>query len=160
MGGADDFVALLDSKIRCVVVAQRPIDLGKLEEGNSIFVLQLPEGIRTAMGSRRASGRSLVKVYEFSCGGGECRRVREFEDEEVLERLDLPYQATALGILMPDGKERLVTGVIDEELSSAYAKELGGSVQGDSLIACGHCGRKVLSKDMDGHLYSEHGMMG
>ena len=125
VGNADDLVRLLDSKIRCVLVAQKPIDLGKLDEANSIFVLQLPEGIRTAMGSRGASGRSLLRVYQFSCGGGECKMVKELEDEEVIGRLDLPYHATALGILMPDGKEWLLAGVVDEELVSAYAKILG-----------------------------------
>jgi hypothetical protein len=125
MGNADDLVGLLESKIRCVVVAEKPIDLRKLDEANSVFVLQLPEGIRTAMGSRGASGRSLLKVYQFSCGGGECKKVKESEDEEVIGRLDLPYHATALGIQMPDGKERVLAGVVDEELVSAYASVLG-----------------------------------
>ena len=125
VGNADVLIQLLDSKIRCVLVVQKPIDLRNLAEANSIFVLQLPEGIRTAMGSRGAAGRNLLKVYQFSCGGGECRMVREFEDEEVIGRLDLPYHATALGILMPAGRERLLAGVVDEELVSAYAKALG-----------------------------------
>ena len=155
LGSADDFVGLLDSKIRCVLIAQKPIDLGRLDETNSIFVLQLPEGIRTAMGSRGSSGRSLLKVYKFSCGGGDCKRVKEFDDEELLGRLDLPYQATAMGIIMPDGKERLVTGVIDEEMSSLYAKVLGES---DSPITCEYCGREFPSEEMDEHLYEAHGM--
>ena len=155
MGGADDFVGLLESKIRCVLIARKPIDLRKLDETNTIFVLQLPEGIRTAMGSRGASGRSLLKVYQFACGGGECKRVKEFEDDELLGRLDLPYQATAMGILMPDGGERLVTGVIDEEMSSLYAKVLGES---DSPITCEYCGEELPSGEMDEHLYEAHGM--
>jgi hypothetical protein len=125
LGDANDLVGLLESRIRCVVVAQKPIDLRNLDESNSIFILQLPEGIRTAMGSRGASGRSLLKVFQFSCGGGECKRVGEFEDGEALDRLELPYHATALGILMPDGREKLVAGVVDEDLTSAYAKVLG-----------------------------------
>ncbi len=125
MGGSDDFVRLLGSKIRCVVVAQKPIDLGKLDEANTIFVLQLQEGIRTAMGSRGASGRSLIRVYRFSCGGGECKKAGEFEDEGALDVLDLPYHATAMGIVMPEGKEMLVAGVVDEGLVSAYSKVLG-----------------------------------
>ena len=125
VGSATRLVGIRESRMRCVVVAQKPIDLGKLDESNSIFILQLPEGIRTAMGSRGASGRSLLKVYRFSCGGGECRLVGEFEDEESLDGLELPYHATALGVIMPDGKEKLVAGVVDEALASAYAKVLG-----------------------------------
>lgn len=124
-GNADDLAGLLQSGIRFVLVAQKPIDLGRLGETNSIFVLELPEGIRTAMGSRRAAGRSLLKVYWFDCGGMQCKRVGEFDDDERLDRLDLPYHATALGVVMPDGTERLFAGVVDEELASAYAKVLG-----------------------------------
>jgi len=34
--------------MRCLYVAERPIDLKNLEEPNAIFVLQLPEGFSTA----------------------------------------------------------------------------------------------------------------
>lgn len=116
---------LLESGIRFVMVVERPVDLRRLDEANSVFVLQLPEGIRTAMGSRGASGRSLLKVYRFSCGAGECRLVGETEDEVLLASLDLPYHATALGVIMPDGGEKLVAGVVDPELTSSYSRALG-----------------------------------
>jgi hypothetical protein len=46
--------------MRCLYVAERPIDLKNLEEPNTIFVLQLPEGFSTAAGSR--GGGSMVNI--------------------------------------------------------------------------------------------------
>jgi hypothetical protein len=115
----------LDSKVRCVVVAKRPVDLRRLGDENTFFVLQLPEGFRTAMGSRGGYGeRRLVRVYEFACGGGECKTVKVVEDEEALEKLEMPYHAAAMAVVHPDGTERLVAGVVDEELAAAYDNAL------------------------------------
>jgi hypothetical protein len=50
--------------------------------------------------------------------------VGEFEDEERIETLDLPYHATAFPILLPGGKEKLVSGVVDKELAGSYARAL------------------------------------
>jgi hypothetical protein len=120
----DELLALLDSHIRCVVVAQKPVDV-RSHEQNSVFVLQLPDGIRTATGSRGGSGRALVKAYHFISGEGGFKKTAEIDDEETLGRLDLPYQATAMAIFEPDGGQRLVTGVVDESLALTYGRLLG-----------------------------------
>ena len=46
--------------------------------------------------------------------------IYETKDEEKLERFELPYQAAGLGVTMPDGTEKVVTGVIDAELIQRY----------------------------------------
>jgi hypothetical protein len=33
-----------------------------------------------------------------------------------------------------------------------------GMVEGDSTITCQYCGRKLPSREMDDHLFSEHGV--
>jgi len=112
--------------MRCVYVTERPIDLKKLEGPNTIFVLQLPEGFSTGSGSRGGGfgERRILKVYEYFCGQEDCMRVKEFEDQEMIERLDLPYHAAAFPIILPDGKEKLVSGVADVELVAAYRRAL------------------------------------
>ena len=112
--------------MRCVYVTERPIDLKKLDEPNTIFVLQLPEGFSTATGSSGGGSgdRHILKVYQYMCGQGDCRKVNEFEDKEVTEMLDLPYHAAAFPIILPDGKEKLVSGVADLELVAAYLRAL------------------------------------
>jgi len=108
-----------------VVVAKRPLDLRRLDHENTFFVLELPEGIRTAFGSRGGHGdRRLVRVYQFACGGGSCRTVKVVEEEAALDRLELPYHAAAMAFTLPDGTEKLVAGVVDEELAAAYEAAL------------------------------------
>jgi hypothetical protein len=126
MAGLQDFVSLIESTMRCVYVTERPIDLRKLDGPNTIFVLQLPEGFSTAVGSRGGGfgERRILRVYQYLSGRGDCRMINEFEDQEVIERLDLPYHAAAFPILLPEGKEKLVSGVADVELVAAYRRAL------------------------------------
>jgi hypothetical protein len=125
MAGADEFIALIESKGRRVFVTDELIDLGKLDQPNEIYVLQMPDGSTAAGGRGGGMGeRRVVKVYHFSCGLGECRKVAELEDAEKIERLDLPYHATAFPILLPGGKERLASGVVDPDLRRSYTATL------------------------------------
>jgi len=122
----EELVSLIKSNRRCLYVAERPIDLTRLDEPNVIFILQLPEGFSTAAGSRGGGfgDRRVLKVYQYSCGAGDGKKVRESDSEEVTEKLDLPYHAAAFPIILPDGKEKLVSGVADAEFVAAYQRAL------------------------------------
>lgn len=112
--------------MRCLYVSERAIDLTKPDEPNTIFVLQLPEGFRTAVGSRGGGfgERRILRVYHYVCGQGDCRKVNEIESQEMTERLELPYHAAAFPIILPDGKEKLVSGVADVEFVAGYRRAL------------------------------------
>lgn len=126
MPGAEEFISLLESKGRRVLVTEELVDLRRLDAPNTIYVLQLPDGSTAAGGRGGGFGeRRIVKVYQYASGNGECKKVNEFEDEERLESLDLPYHATAFPVLLPDGREKLVSGVADPALVSAYRQALG-----------------------------------
>ncbi len=125
--GPGELVGLVEARLRCLYVAQRPVDLTKLDEPNTIFVLQLPEGFATAVGSRGGGfgERRILKVYEFVCGQGDCKKVGEWEGPEATEALSLPYHAAAFPIKLPDGREKLVSGVADAEFVAEYLRVLG-----------------------------------
>jgi hypothetical protein len=124
--GTAEFIEFLESKGRRVFVTSEVIDLGKLQGHNDIYILQLTDSSTAAGGRGGGLGeRRVVKAYHYSCGEGECIKVAEFDDEERLESLDLPYHATAFPILLPDGKEKLVTGVVDKDLVASYKTTLG-----------------------------------
>jgi hypothetical protein len=112
--------------MRCLYVSERPVDLKNLEDPNTIFVLQLPEGFSTAAGSRGGGfgERRILKVYQYLCGQGGCREVNEFDDQAMTEKLDLPYHAAGFPITLPDGREKIVSGVADSELVAAYRRAL------------------------------------
>jgi hypothetical protein len=124
--GLSDLLEIVNGKGRRVYVAEKPINLGDLAVPNNIYILQLPDGSTAAGGRGGGFGeRRIVKVYHFECGGGSCRKVGEFEDDERLDSLDLPYHATAMPILDPQGAEKLVSGVVDGQFAESYRLALG-----------------------------------
>ncbi len=124
--GVEDFISLIQSNGRRVFVTEGLIDLRRLDAQNEIFILQLPDASTAAGGRGGGFGeRRVVRVYHYLCGGGDLKKLGEFEDAERLEGLDLPYHATAFPITMPDGSEKLVSGVVDGELVASYKNVLG-----------------------------------
>ena len=125
MSGLDELLRLIDSKGRRVYVTERPIDLRNLSETNTLFILQLPDGSTAAGGRGGGLGeRRIVKMYHFQCGNGECQRLPQVEDDDRLDNLELPYHATAMAVILPDGKEKLVSGVVDPDFVSSYRQAM------------------------------------
>jgi len=126
LAGADEFVALIESMGRRVLVTEDRIDLAKLDRPNEIYVLEMPSASMAAGGRGGGLGeRRVVKVYHFRCGNGECKKVGEVEDEQKIESLELPYHATAFPMKLPDGRAKLLSGVVDKQLVASYATALG-----------------------------------
>ena len=76
MAGAEEFIALIESMGRRVFVTEDIIDLGKLDKSNEIYVLQMLSASTAAGGRGGGMGdRKVVKVYHYSCGSGECKKV-------------------------------------------------------------------------------------
>lgn len=126
MPGAEELAALLESRGRRVLVTQEMVDLRRLDVQNEIYVLEMPDASTAAGGRGGGLGeRRVVRVYHFACGRGECRKVGQVEDQDKIESLDLPYHATAFPVILPGGREKLLSGVVDRELVSSYAAALG-----------------------------------
>ncbi len=126
MNGLQELTQLIQAKGRRVYVAEQLIDLSDLTAVNTIYILQLPDGSTAAGGRGGGLGeRRIVKVYRYACGKGTCDKMGETEDDSKLDNLDLPYHATAMPIRLPDGKEALVSGVVDASFVSSYRQILG-----------------------------------
>jgi hypothetical protein len=120
-----EFLELVTGKGRRVYAAERPIDLRDLEATNTVYVLQLPDGSTAAGGRAGGFGeRRIVRLYHFRFGGGSCTKVGVVEDDEKLDSLDLPYHATAMPVLDTEGRERLVSGVVDPPFVETYRRSL------------------------------------
>jgi len=125
MDGLSEFLDVVYAPGRKVYVAEREIDLRNLSDPNDIYILQLPEGSTAAGGRGGGFGeRRIVLVYHFTIEGGACRKIATIEEEERLEALDLPYHATAMPITGADGKEKLVSGVVDPSFAREYRRVL------------------------------------
>jgi hypothetical protein len=121
MAALDELAHLLGEKGRRILVAENPVDLKALGGKNSIFVLQLPEGSLAAGGRAGGFGvRKIEKLYAFHYEDGSCRKLFEVDNPEKLENFELPYHAAGTPIIMPDGSERIISGVIDPEFVAGY----------------------------------------
>jgi len=117
----EELTLLISEKGRKILVAEVPVDLQKLTGGNSVYILQLPEGSTAAGGRAGGFGeRRLEKLYAFHYEDGACFKLFEVDSQEKLEKFDLPYHAAGTPVILPDGSERVMSGVIDPEFVESY----------------------------------------
>ena len=116
MTALEELTQLLAEKSRRIFVAQAPIDLRSGEGKNCIYVLQLPTSAAGAAGGRIGGigERRIQKLYCFRLDEGKLMKIYETENEERLEKFELPYHAAGLTVTLPDAIERVVSGVVDE----------------------------------------------
>ncbi len=119
----EELTKLLSEKGRRLFVAENDVNLKSLEGRNSIFILQLPEGGLSAGGRAGGFGeRRVEKLYAFHYENGSCRKLFEVDSPEKLDRFELPYHASGTPVVLPDGSEKIVSGVIDPEFVESYKR--------------------------------------
>jgi hypothetical protein len=117
----DELATLLRGGGRRIVVAEKPIDLRSLTAENGIYIFQMIEE-RGAAGGRSGGfgGRTLERIYRFQCGGGQCEKLAELDNEETVMKYEIPHYAARLPVTLPDGMEAVVYGVFDPDLVGTY----------------------------------------
>jgi hypothetical protein len=118
----EELARLAREKSRRLFVAEMPIDLTTNAGSNCVFVLELPESALGAAGGRIGGigERRIEKAYCFRQVDGSWIKVYETDALEKLARFELPYHATGMSLVLPDGSERVVSGVVDQELIQRY----------------------------------------
>jgi len=118
----EELTKLASEKSRRIFVAESPIDLRDSEGKNCVYILQLPSSALGAAGGRvgGVGERRIEKIMCFRKESGRWLKAYETDQPEKLERFELPYHAAGLGVTLPDGSERVVSGVVDEEFIQKY----------------------------------------
>ena len=117
----EELTQLTKEKGRRLFVAENPINLSATQGRNCVYVLELPTGTGSAGGRVGGIGeRRIEKAFCFRQENGKWLKVYETESPEKLEGFDLPYHAAGLEVRLPDGTEKIVSGVVDEELIGEY----------------------------------------
>ena len=118
----DELVSLLNEKSRRIFVAEQTIEFNNAHGENCVYVLELPGASPGSAGGRTGGfgERRVVKLLCFRQHDGKWVKLFESENLERLERLELPYHATGLSVILPDGRERVVSGVVDPEFVRKY----------------------------------------
>ena len=123
MTPVEELATLLAQKGRRILVAENPVDLQSLRGHNSVYVLQLPEGSLAAGGRAGGFGESRIeKLYAFHYEDGSCRKLFETDSPEKLDRFELPFHAAGTPVVLPDGSEKIISGVIDPEFVESYKR--------------------------------------
>lgn len=123
MNPVEELATLLAQKGRRILVAENPVDLQSLRGHNSVYVLQLLEGSLAAGGRAGGFGeRRIEKLYAFHYEDGSCRKLFETDSPEKLDRFELPFHAAGTPVILPDGSERIISGVIDPEFVESYKR--------------------------------------
>lgn len=119
----EELTSLVIEKGRKILVAENPVDLQNLQLENSVYILQLPEAGSAAGGRAGGFGeRRLERLYAFHYEKGACFKLFEVDNPEKLEKYDLPYHAAGTPVVLPDGSEHVISGVIDPEFVESYKR--------------------------------------
>lgn len=120
MTPVEELNQLASEKSRRIFLARSPIDLSSGEMKNTVYVLQLP--ISGSAGGRVGGigERRIDRLFCFRKLSGQWSKIFEIDNVDKLEQLDLPYHASGLSVILTDGTEAVVSGVIDEELVQNY----------------------------------------
>jgi hypothetical protein len=118
----EELAKLAAEKSRRLFVAENAIDLSCEAKQNCIYILELPNTAPGAAGGRVGGigERKIQKAYCFRQANGKWMKVYETESADKLEKFNLPYHAAGLGVRLPDGTEKVVSGVVDPELIGEY----------------------------------------
>lgn len=118
----EELTQLAMEKSRRIFVTENHIDLRANEGRNCVYVLQLPTSAPGAAGGRIGGigERRIQKISCFRQEDGKWIKAYEIENPEKLERFELPYHAAGLSVVLPDGSEKVVSGVVDQEFVQRY----------------------------------------
>jgi hypothetical protein len=124
---------------RKLVVSQKEIALNSIQQSennndnNIIFVLIVQESKGSAGGRGGGSGsRRLERIMGFEAsgiegesGGSNSNKIKKFfetDDQDIIERFDIPYSAVAMDIVLASGESFVVQGIVDKEMIESYLK--------------------------------------
>lgn len=118
----EELEQLVSEKKRRIFLAENPIDLRGNQTSNCVYVLDLPPNAPGAAGGRVGGigERRIQKLYCFHQENGKWMKLYETEDSNKLGKFDLPYHAAGLSVVLPNGSEKVVTGVVDREFVQKY----------------------------------------
>lgn len=118
-----DFNDVLQLPKRKLIVSSNELNLNKIEEGIFVFILTIEESFGSAGGRGGGSGnRKIDKIIGYKSNNKDFLRIFETEDEEIIQRFDIPYSAVAMDIILESGQPYVVQGIIDIKMIQDYLK--------------------------------------
>lgn len=124
MSALGELCTLLKSGRDLIVVASEQPEASPTAEVK-LYVLEVEAAAGVAGGRAGGFGsRRISCLRGYVISGGECHKICEVSDEGLLGGIEVPYHATAMDFLLPDGSSVVVRGVVDPELVAEYESAL------------------------------------
>ncbi len=109
--------ALLSPQSKLVVAETYPI----FSKNNIVFILMIKEEMGAAGGRAAGYGsRRISQVIGFKIKDGIQEKLFDIVDSSLIDMFEIPYSATAIDIVLNDGRKIVVSGIIDQELVKSY----------------------------------------
>jgi hypothetical protein len=117
---SDPIDAILQLPQRKLVIAKRDILLDR-QINNEIFIMMVEESTGSAGGRAGGVGhRRVSRIYGYSCEDGKCVRIFDTDDQDMIDKFDIPYSAVAMDIRLSDGKPYVLQGLVDPDFVRSY----------------------------------------
>ncbi|HET9773434.1 MAG TPA: hypothetical protein VFP25_00475 [Nitrososphaeraceae archaeon] len=130
----NEFEEILFRPQRKLVVSSRDINLSEDFE-NKLFLLIVDESKGSAGGRGGGSGhRKITRVMGFEYNNDKSiNKVFDTNEEEIIEKFEIPYSAVAMDITLSDRKQFVVQGIVDPFLVQDYWKIIATVKNSDNL---------------------------
>src|SRR5919112_2535966 len=108
---------------RKLIVSSNDIILDKKNHENIVFILMVEESFGSAGGRGGGSGnRKIDKIMGFRINNNKKDLIFQTEDQNVIEKFDIPYSAVAMDIILESGQQFVVQGIVDKTMIKSYMK--------------------------------------
>jgi len=112
---------LLLNHHRKLLVTYKELDLSDISSFNQIYILLVEESKGSAGGRGGGSGyRKIAQIVGFRIENKNVKKIYETKEKDIIELFEIPYSAVAMDIILSDGKQIVVQGVIDPDMITNY----------------------------------------
>ena len=117
---SDSLDAIFEGGERKIVVCKDDLKLTEKKD-NIIFILFIEESRGSAGGRIGGAGfRKISRIVCYNTANGIQRKIFETKDDNVISHFEIPLSAVAMDIELSNGIQKVVQGIVDEELVSSY----------------------------------------
>ncbi|HEY7227676.1 MAG TPA: hypothetical protein VH481_06085 [Nitrososphaeraceae archaeon] len=105
---------------RKIVVCKDDLKLTE-KKNNTIFILFVEESRGSAGGRIGGTGfRKISRIVCYNTTNGFQKKIFETQDDNVISNFQIPLSAVAMDIVLSDGTQKVVQGIVDEDLVNSY----------------------------------------
>ena len=117
---SDSLDTIFEGGERKIVVCKDDLKMTEKKD-NIIFILFIEESRGSAGGRIGGAGfRKISRIVCYNTANGIQRKIFETKDDNIISHFEIPLSAVAMDIQLSNGIQKVVQGIVDEELVSSY----------------------------------------